>query len=73
MRSMSSYIGMTINPVEKNLTTMFISAEEAVPTEVTTIASNQQVKATELGLTNSSRLLIPQSLVSILTVTATAI
>ena len=52
---------------------MYISAVEAVPTAVTIIASNQQVKATELGLTNSSRLLIPQSLVSILMVTAIAI
>ena len=73
MRSMSSYIGMTINPVGKNLTTMFISAGEAVMTAVTTIARNQQVKAADLGLTNSSRLLIPQNLVSILMVTAIAI
>lgn len=73
MRSMSSYIGMTINPVGKNLTTMFISAGEAVMTAVTTIARNQQVKAADLGLTNSSRLLIPQNLASILMVTAIAI
>ena len=73
MRSMSSYIGMTINPVGKNLTTMFISAGEAAMTAVTTIARNQQVKAAVLGLTNSSRLLIPQNLVSILMVTAIAI
>ena len=73
MRSMSSYIGMTINPVGKNLTTMFISAGEAAMMAVTTIARNQQVKAADLGLTNSSRLLIPQNLVSILMVTAIAI
>ena len=52
---------------------MFISAGEAVMTAVTTIARNQQVKAADLGLTNSSRLLIPQNLVSILMVTAIAI
>lgn len=46
---------------------------EAVMTAVTTIARNQQVKAADLGLTNSSRLLIPQNLVSILMVTAIAI
>lgn len=52
---------------------MFISAAAAARTAVTTTANKMQAKATVLGLTNSSRLLIPQNLVSILMVTAIAI
>ena len=37
------------------------------------VKANYTVKAADLGLTNSSRLLIPQNLVSILMVTAIAI
>lgn len=57
----------------KALTTMFISAVEAVRTAVTTTANRMQAKATVLGLTNSSRLPTPRNLDSTLTVTATVI
>ena len=72
MMNMSLCIGMTINPVGRNLTIMSISAAEAVRTAVITTANSPQAKATVHGHTSSSQLPTLQSLDSILTVMVTA-